>query len=176
MKAITFICAAAVLLVAAGCGRNQLDKATALDLLKAENSYPRMVDYDIHRADPAHARRVLDAGLEEKGMLTVQRTQKMGDMGKPLIHFTDTAKPYLLPTPEKDSKLDIQKVKLAEEVLVGVISVTTADDGKTATVEYATRYTNFTPFNVLRTAPKEEKTHTVRFSLADEGWKIERKR
>ncbi|NGF55565.1 hypothetical protein G5B35_18100 [Parapusillimonas sp. SGNA-6] len=175
MKAIKSICIAAVLLVA-GCGRPELDKATALDLLKAENSYPRMVDYDIYRADPAHAKRVLDAGLEEKGMLTVQRTQKMGDMGKPLIHFTDAAKPYLLPTPEKDQQLDVQKVKLAEEVLEGIASVTTADDGKTATVEYTTRYTNFTPFNVLRTAPKDEKTHTVRFSLTDEGWKIERKR
>lgn len=174
MKATTLICA--ITLLIAGCGRPQLDKATALDLLKAENSYPRMVDYDIYRADPAHAKRVLDAGLEEKGMLTVQRTQKMGDMGKPLIHFTGAAKPYLLPTPEKDQKQDVQKVKLAEEVLEGVTSVTTSDDGKTATVEYATRYTNFTLFNALRTVPKDEKTHTVRFSLTDEGWKIERKR
>jgi len=175
MKTITLICIAAVLLVT-GCGKPELDKATALDLLKAENKYPRTVDYDIYRSDPAHARRVLEAGLEEKGLLTVQRTQKLGDIGKPLIHFTDAATPYLLPTPEKDSKLDVQKVKLAEEVLEGVTSVTTADDGKTATVEYATKYTNFTPFHVLRPTPTNKKAYTLRFSLTDEGWKIERRR
>ena len=175
MKTIVILCA--TILLMAGCGQPKLDKATALDLLKTENGYPRIVDYDIYCADPAHARRVLDAGLEEKGLLTVQRTQKLGDVGQPLIHFTEAAKPYFLPTPEEDQKHEVQKVKLAEEVLVDINAISNASDGKTATVEYSTQYTNLTPFNVLRSAPKDKKTYTVRFSLTDDGhWRIERRR
>ncbi|MET6998681.1 hypothetical protein [Chitinophaga defluvii] len=164
------------LLLVAGCNEPKLDNAMAADILKAEQRYPRAVDYDLYCADPTHARRVLEGGLEEKGLLTVARSQELGDAGAPLIQLTAAAKPYLLETSDKDKAIHVQKVKLADEVLDNVQSVSLADDGKSATVSYSTCYTNFTPFNVLRTAPKDNKAYTVAFILTNKGWQVERKK
>ncbi|MGM1430184.1 hypothetical protein ACS126_13065 [Sphingobacterium lactis] len=112
----------------------------------------------------------MEAGLEEKGLLNVQRIQKLGDAGAPLIQFTETAKPYLLPTPAKDRAIHVQKVKLADEVLEAIQSIALSKDGKSATVSYSTRYTGFTPFNVLRTAPRDNKRYTVQFVLNNKDW------
>lgn len=46
-----------------------------------------MVDYDIYCGDPEFARKVLDAGLEAQGLVTVQQTQKLSEVGNPLIRF-----------------------------------------------------------------------------------------
>lgn len=173
MKAITIIYTTGRML--AGCGSKELDRGSALELLKKEKDYPRMVEYDIFCADPAHARKLLDAGLEEKGLVTVQRTQKLSDAGSPRISFTEAAKPYLLPTVEKDRKLDIQKVRLAEEVLQSVVSVQPSGEGKSGDVVYETAYTRLTPFSVLRTNPTDKKTHTARFVLTGNGWQIEKR-
>lgn len=172
----TMIIYFALILLVAGCGRPELDTATAFKILQEQKDYPRTVDYDLYCADPAHARRVLDAGLEDKGLLTVKRTLKLGDTGAPIISFTAAAKPYLLPTPEKEKAIQVQKIKLAEEILEAVSSVSTAEDGKRATVTYTTHYTNFTPFNILRSAPKDHKTYTVSFVRTDKGWAVEGKK
>ena len=58
---------------------------------------------------------LLDAGLESSGMVTIQKTQKLKDVGKPLVQLTEKASPYLLPTADKDKVLDVQKVKIADE-------------------------------------------------------------
>jgi len=92
----------------------------------------------------------LAAGLEKEGLVTVQKTQKLGDVGEPLILFTPKAQPYLLPTSLQDKELDVQKVKLAEEELVEVTGVNTGKDGKSAVVEYRTAYKNVNPFAALR--------------------------
>ncbi|MGM1430185.1 hypothetical protein ACS126_13070 [Sphingobacterium lactis] len=42
----TIILFAAMLLIVA-CGKPQLDKATAVNILEAEKRYPRTVDYDL---------------------------------------------------------------------------------------------------------------------------------
>jgi hypothetical protein len=73
------------------------------------------MDYYIFCGDPEHAYRVLKSGLEEKGLVVVDRTQKLMDVGKPLVHFTAAAKPYLLPTSKEDTESDIQKIKIADE-------------------------------------------------------------
>lgn len=174
MKTIIILFTTMLFMVA--CGEPELDKATAMNMLEAEKKYPRTVDYDLYCADPTHARKVLEAGLEEKGLLTVQRTQKLGDVGAPLIQLTETAKPYLLPTPEKDKAIHVQKVKLADEVLEAIQSITLSENGKSATVSYSTRYTNFTPFNVLRIAPNDNKRYTMQFVLTNKGWQVDRKK
>lgn len=174
MKTIIVLFSALMLL--ASCGRPPLDNTKAMGILEAEKRYPRTVDYDLYCADPAHAKKVLDAGLEEKGLLRVQRTQKLGEMGAPLIQFTQSAEAYLLPTPEKDKTIHVQKIKMANEVLEAVQSVTISDDGKSATVSYSTRYADFTPFNVLRTAPSDNKRYTVQFVLTNKGWQVDRKK
>lgn len=174
MKTTIILFVAMLLLVA--CGKPELDKATAMHILEAEKRNPRTVDYDLYCADPTHARKVLEAGLEEKGLLIVQLTQKLGDAGAPLIQLTETAKPYLLPTPEKDKAIHVQKVKLADEVLEAIQSITFSEDGKSAIISYSTHYTDFTPFNVLRTAPNDNKRYTVQFVLNNKGWQVERKK
>lgn len=169
----TMIIYFALILLVARCGSPQLDTAAVFKILQEQKDYPRTVDYDLYCADPTHARRVLDTRLEEKGLLTVKRTLKLGDAGASIISFTAAAKPYLLPTSEKEKAIQVQKIKMAEEIPEAVSAVSTADDGKHATVTYTTRYTNFTPFNVLRSAPKNNKTYTVSFVRTDKGWAVE---
>jgi hypothetical protein len=50
---------------------------------------------------------MIDAGLEVQGLLTVKRTQKLGEIGSPLISFTDKAKAFLLPTSADDKASNI---------------------------------------------------------------------
>ena len=98
----------------------ELKKDEALKIINKELNYPRVIDYDIFCSDPSHAKRLLDAGLENDGMITVQKTQKLKDIGKPLVEFTEKAKSYLLPTPYKDKELNVQKVKIADEELIDI--------------------------------------------------------
>ena len=90
-------------LVLQGCDTKKvLSRDEALIQIKKERNYPGVLDYDIFCGDPKYARKALDAGLESEGLVTVQRTQKLADVGKPFISFTAKAQASLLPTPEKD--------------------------------------------------------------------------
>jgi hypothetical protein len=114
--------------------------------------------------------------LEKEGLVTVQRTQKLGDVGQPLIQFTEKAQPYLLHTPEKEKATDVQKVKIADEDLVEITGIKTENDGKDALVEYTTAYKNTTPFSALMPVDFSDKRNVrkARFSLTDNGWKLEK--
>jgi hypothetical protein len=157
-------------LLSTGCSNKpKLEKEKALQLIAIEFKYPRVIDYEIYCSDPAHAKKLLDAGFAANGLVTIKKTQKLKDMGSPLIGFTDKAKPYVLPTRDKDKKLDIQKVKIAEEVITDVTIVAT--EGQYKTVEYTTGYKNITPFStLLNTDFKKPKKHTVHFTSSDNGW------
>lgn len=98
--------------------KKELDRDEAFKQIKEGRQYPKVMEYDLFCGDPQQAKKVLDAGLETEGLLKVQRTQKLGDVGSRLIQLTDKAKAYVLPTPEKDKSSNIQKVKLGEEELV----------------------------------------------------------
>lgn len=115
-------------------------------------------------------------GLEKEGLVTVQRTQKLGDVGKPLVEFTSKAQAYLLPTPEKDKAIHLQKVKLADEDLVEVTGIKTMEDGKQAVAEYTTAYKNVSGFSALTDINfNQTATHKANFSLYDDGWRLEKK-
>lgn len=134
--------------------------------------YPKVIDYDVYCSDPIHANKLLDEGLEDNGMVTVQKTQKLKDIGNLLIRFTDKAKPYFLPTPNKDKKLDIQKVKIADEVITDVKILETID--QTTTVEYTASYKNITPFaTLLKTDFKESKKHIAHFTWSNRGYVLQ---
>lgn len=167
---------ASTLLISCGSS-NKLDEKTAFEVLKKEVPFPHVLDYDIFCGDPDVARRLLNTAVEKEGYITIQRTQKMKDIGKPLIYFTDKAEPYLLPTPEADKAHSIQKVKLADVELKEVTSVTNNESDKCAVVEYMTVYKNITPFAALVvkdvTAPK---AHKVYLSLHGNDWKVEKKK
>lgn len=171
MKQLLILLSTSLLFSACG-NKPKLKKDEALQLITTQFNYPKIVDYDIYCSDPAHAKKLLNAGFEANDIVTVQKTQKLKDIGSPLIGFTDKAKLYFLPTPDKDKKLDIQKVKIAEEVITDVIIIATID--QTTTVEYTTAYKNITPFAaLLKTDFKQSKKHTVHFTSSDRGWVLQ---
>jgi len=174
MKIIMNLCWFVILLTA--CSSNELDRAKALQLIREKKIYPKIITYEVYTADPIYARRAMEAGLENFGMLTVQRTQKLMDIGKPLISFTDKANPYLLNTSEEDRKSAIQLVKIADQQLEDVTGLQLLEDEKHAVVEYQTSYKNITPFSVLSTLKLNQKeSHKAYFSLYDDGWRLEEK-
>ncbi|RPD44014.1 hypothetical protein [Paracnuella aquatica] len=148
MKKLTLLIST-IALFYASCSTKELSKEEATQVIRQQGKYPKAINYDIYCSDPSHAKKAIDAGLEKEGLVSVQRTQKLGDVGKSLIQFTAKAQSYLLATPEKDKSLDVQKVKIADEDLSEVTSVQTENDGKGAVVEYTTAYKNITPFSPL---------------------------
>ena len=169
MKSIIILCIPAILLTSCE-SKEKLDRETALSILKEENTYPKPITEDIYVADPAEAKRLLDAGLEDEGLVTVQQTQSLNDVGEPLISFTEKAEPYLLPV--NDEK--IQQVKIADEVIEEVTGIQMEDDGNRAVVEYKTSFSNITPFAELsKLNLEEENVRRVYFELYDDGWRVE---
>lgn len=170
MKSILTLCIAAILLTSCD-SKEKLDRKTALSILKEENTYPKPVTEDIYVADPADAKRLLDAGLEDEGFITVQRTQSLNDVGEPLISFTEKAEAYLLPVNDKK----IQQVKVADEVIEDVTGVQMEDGENRAVVEYKTTFVNVTPFSKLsKLNLEEENARRVDLVLYDDGWKVEK--
>ncbi|WP_374163817.1 hypothetical protein [Arcticibacter sp. MXS-1] len=155
------------------CSSEKLDREKALKLLK-ENHQSQPATYNIFVSDPTYAKRMLDAGLESDGLLTVQRTQNLSDAGKPLITFTEKGKTYLVPQTEEDKKYNIQRVKIADEAIEEVTGIQMLDGDKKAVVEYTTSYTNVTPFARLSKKKLDEKeSHKADFVLYDDGWREE---
>ena len=76
--------------ITAGCASNELTREEALSLIRQKIRYPKVFDFEINLVDQDQARKVLDAGLEEKGLLTVPRTQKLIDIGKPIMLIDTT--------------------------------------------------------------------------------------
>ena len=174
-KATSIICLACLLIVSCTSKKNVLSKEDAFQKIQQGKQFPKVIEYDLYCGDPQQAKKVVDAGLETDGLLKVQRTQKLREVGSPLIHLTDKAQAYLLPTPEKDKSSNIQKVKLGEEQLVEVTGITTSESGKDAVVEYTTAYKDLTPFSVLvATDYKQIASRKANFSLDNEGWKLEK--
>lgn len=160
-----------------GCSSKELSREEASRIIKQEMQYPKVVDYDIYCSDPAMLRKVIDAGLEEQGLVTLRRTQKLQDIGKPLIAFTDKAKPHLLPASEKDKKVDIQKVKIADEEFVNVTGIQMSEGGKNAIAEYTTVYKNVNGFSSLTNKNyNQPATHKAYLALYDDGWRLEKKK
>jgi hypothetical protein len=172
MKKLTYIFTFVVFSMM-GCNTDKLDPQTAVDLIQQEYQYPQLLEHNIFCADPKHARKVLEAGLEEQGLVQVQRTQHLQDVNEPLITFTEVAKPYFLPVSEKDKGSRVQKVKIADEEFSKINNIRISDSGKNAVADYTTVYTNVTPFSTLlnKTLPNE-KQHQAYFSLTNKGWKI----
>lgn len=81
-----------------------------------------------------------------------------------------------MPTPEKDKATEIQKVKLADEDVAGIISIIETEDGKTAIGEYTTTYKDASPFaRLVNVDFKASKKHTAYLSLYNGLWHIEKR-
>jgi len=173
MKNLSIVLIAGLLLC--GCGKNELSREDALALIKKEKGYPRVFEYEIFYSDPYHATRLLEKGLEGKGLVTIKKTQKLKDIGSPLVHFTAKAEPYLINgTPEEwnaDFAAGIQRVKLADEDIGEITAIIADKSNNTATVEYTTVYKNITPFAVLLKRDLQKPQQQVAyFALSDKGW------
>ncbi len=153
-----------------------LKETEALQIINSELKYPRVVDYEIYRSDPAHAKKLLDAGLETSGMVVIQKTQKLKDIGSPLITFTEAASRSLIPVNDKEKGLDIQKVKIADEIVTDVKASASGEDKNSMIVNYTTAYKNITPFAVLMTRNLNEPVkHTVTFILQGDKWVLQKR-
>jgi hypothetical protein len=174
-KLVIILLSAGITLV--GCtSSGNLNKEEALQIMKKELDYPKVVDFDIYCSDPAFAKKLLDAGLETNGLVTIQKTQKLTDAGSPLVLFTDKAQSYLLPTPEKDKALDIQKVKIADEEINDIQINTDPKNKNTVWVDYTIIYKNVTPFSVLMKKDfKKPSPYKVQFSRTEQGWVIRKR-
>ncbi|SJZ68073.1 hypothetical protein SAMN04488128_1011173 [Chitinophaga eiseniae] len=153
------------------CGTKKLTREQAAELIK--KAYPNTVDWNIYTADPQEAAKALDTKLEAEGYITIQRKQSLAEIGNPFIFFTEKSKPFLLPTPEKDKELKIQKVKLAEQHFNRVTGMQLLKNDKKAIVEYTVVYKNVSPFVPLSTLEIEpELKRKAYFALYDDGWRI----
>lgn len=176
MKNLLFVFIAIWMLSSSCSSKSQdLSREEALILIKQDTAFPKVIDYEIYCGDPEFAKKVLDVGLDAQGLVTVQQTKKLSEVGNPLIRFSEKAQPYLLPTPDEDKSVKIQKVKLAEEELQEVTGIKMLNGNKSAIAEYTTSYINVTPFSALvQTDFNEKVNHTALFSLYDDGWRLEK--
>lgn len=153
------------------CNQPKLEKEQAATVIRTGKEYPKVYEYEVNVTDPASAKKLLNAGLENAGLVAIDRTQKLKNVGQPIVHFTDKAKPYLL---RKDAKYDnVQVVKVADMDLEEISGIQMEDDSKSATVEYTVIYKKLTPFAKLiqRDLSKPE-TKRASLSLFDSGWKL----
>lgn len=169
MKNLFNLCMAALLLAA--CSSNEkLDRETALKAIQDSEAYPKGISYNIFLSDPAYAKRVLEAGLEESGFVIVPRTRKLGDLGQPIIFFTAKADPYLLPQSDQDKKDGLRRVKIADEVVEDVTGLQMLEGDKKAIAEVKTSFKNISPFSALsKLELNKGNMRKVDFMLYDDG-------
>lgn len=172
MKTVSVLGIAIFLL--ASCSQTKLEKEEAASVIRAAKNYPKVYEYEINMSDPASAKKLLDAGLEGEGWVTVDKTQKLKDAGQPIVHFTEKSKPYLIRIDEKYD--NVQVVKVADMDLAEVTGIKIQEDNKSATVEYMVAYKNITPFaKLMQRDLSEKKTERANLSYFDSGWKLDKK-
>lgn len=158
------------------CSEKELTKDEAIKLLAKEKGYPRTMDFDIFTADPEYAKKLLDANLESKGYVTVQKTHNLGEIGNPMIGFTEKSKPFLRPVSTEDEKMAVQKVRIADEDVVEIKSITEDKSSGTVMVSYVTSFRNATPFSVLVKNLDEPKDLSATFRYDGEKWLLVKNR
>ena len=173
MKTTSALIFAAILF--ASCGQLKLEKEEAASVIRTAKNYPKVYEHDINMSDPVSARKLLDAGLEEAGLVTIDRTQKLKDAGQPIVHFTEKAKPYLIRIDEKYN--NVQVVKVAEVDLEEITGIQLLEDKKSATVEYTIAYKNITSFaKLMKRDLSKKETRRADLSYFDTGWKLDKLR
>ena len=66
-----------VVLFLTSCTQLKLEKEEAASAIRTAKNYPKVYEYEINITDPASARKLLDAGLEAEGLITIDKTQKL---------------------------------------------------------------------------------------------------
>jgi len=153
------------------CAKKELTKEDAFTLLEKSGKYPQVLSYEIYTKDSEDGKKMLTAGLEKEGLVTVERNRKTGDNHAPIIQFTEKATQYLL-EPDKGQLSSVQRVKIAEEVLDEIISFDLKDQS-TINITYTTKFINVNPFAKLdRRDFGEKKNYKTTIILTKEGWSL----
>jgi len=155
------------------CKNQTLDKEGVHNILEKSGKYPIIHSRNIYTKDSEDGRKLLDAGLEKDGLVSVERNRKAGDNHAPVIEFSADAKSFFL-APDKGQLSSVQKVKTAEEVLDEITALKTNEKGDVAAASYTTKFINITPFAKLEKNDfSAGKQYTVKLILTDKGWNLE---
>ncbi|MGC3943747.1 MAG: hypothetical protein QM762_04265 [Chryseolinea sp.] len=156
-------------LLLTGC--SDLDNSRVEAILTTESAYPRTVDIRVYCNDQTAAREVVDKNLARHGYVTAQLVRTPENIGKPLISFTEQANPFLIPTDDTLRSIDVQRVRVADEVFRHVRNIEINPKGDKAVVDYSTELINHTPFIVLyqQTIAGEQLRRTF-FTKKDDQW------
>ncbi|MFC0779964.1 hypothetical protein [Flavobacterium sp. HJSW_4] len=161
-----------LLLLFISCQKKELDPKTAENMIINKYKYPSVIDFEVFRNDPAHAKRMLDAGLEEKGLVQIRKVREFKDRDKPLVEFTDLSKPFLLERTSEDKEYKIQKLKIGTKRFSKIIKVTAETSNKKIVyVEYIVKY-EMNDFGVLWPGLPAEKKEKAYFIYSEDGWQI----
>lgn len=164
MSALLFL----ICLTLAACG--DLNENRVEQILAERETYPKPVESTVFCNDGATVKKVTEVGLVRDGFVTTPE-HTAEDVGKPLIYFTDKAKPYLLATSDTLKSFDAQKVRVATEHFLRVLNIEINPSGNQAVVDYLTRMEDQTPFAVLypQDISGEQRRRTFLLHTA-EGW------
>lgn len=158
------------------CGSGKLEESQVKQLLEQAKAYPLVVEHRLFCNDTETAKRVHTKGLAELGLVTANLTHTLADIGKPLISFTEKAKPYLLTTSDTLRSIDVQKVKIGEEQFHGVVRIQYTSSGDRALVTYTITVEQVTPFAVMLEKPIEgEQVRETSFTRTERGWEWDKK-
>lgn len=157
----------------AACKKQVLNKDEVRSLLEKSGKYPIIHSHNIYTKDSEDGRKLLDAGLEKDGLVSVERNRKAGDNHAPVIEFSAIAKSFFL-APDKGQLSSVQKVKTAEEILDEITALKTNEKGDIAAASYTTKYINVTPFAKLEKNDfNAGRQYTIKLKLTSKGWELE---
>ena len=157
------------LVVLAGC--SDLSSEDIEMILKSEKAYPRTIEMKLFCNNEITAREVTEKNLVRDGYVTAQLSHTPADIGKPLVYFTEQAQPFLIPTDDTLKSFDIQRIKVADEVLKHVRNIEINPQGNKAVVDYTTEFVNLTPFIVLYQDVTGEQQRRTFFTKEGDLWK-----
>ncbi|WP_163397378.1 hypothetical protein [Flavobacterium fluviatile] len=161
-----------VLLLFISCQKKELDSKTAENMIIKKYKYPSAIDFEVFCSDPIHARRMLESGLEEKGLVKIMKTREFKDRDKPLIEFTALSKNFLLETTLEEREYKIQKVKIGTKKFDKIIQIAAeTNDNRIAVAEYNVKY-DMNAFGVLWPGLPAEKKEKAYFTFSDNGWQL----
>jgi len=159
-----------------GCAKADLSQEEATRLIEKDNAYPRVATEIIFCGDVVQAKRILDLGLENEGLVNIIKTKQASQIAAPWVSFTEKAKPYLMATPDEDLKYQRQHVRIGDMKFKGIIGVTTTEDGRTAKVVYNIVYSNLSPFaKIFKVDYKKPVKMTAYFANDGAKWRLLKK-
>ncbi|MFA0960291.1 hypothetical protein AB9P05_00645 [Roseivirga sp. BDSF3-8] len=132
----------------AGCQSGAEEKATDFHTLISEAyNYPRPILHSLYLTDPRNAKKLMDAGLEEQGYVTIRKKLTMAEAGKPLITFTPEGEKFIHSTDQANPNR--VEVIAATLTLKEINAFEMNDKQDRLTFSYTVEITDETPFAFL---------------------------